>query len=180
MIYNLFLDDQRNPKDVSWVALPLVQWTIVRNYKQFVDTVTRLGIPSRVTFDHDLADEHYKEFDRCRRELLIGDAKKFQYEKMNEKTGYDCAKWLANYCVDKNIPIPEYYVHTLNGIGAANIFSILESARKVIMASVCQKCGSMDGTPELHDCPYDSDINNDSTPCCNCCPKCCQDCANEI
>jgi hypothetical protein len=47
-----------------------------------------------------------------------------------EKTGRDAALWLANYCVDNGIPIPVYYVHTLNPDGGANIVSILESAKK--------------------------------------------------
>lgn len=34
---NLFLDDERNVGDVTWVTLPSVHWTIVRNYKQFVN-----------------------------------------------------------------------------------------------------------------------------------------------
>lgn len=130
--YHLFLDDERMPKDVKWIELPLVAWTIVRNYKQFVEIIERDGLPQTVTFDHDLADEHYKEYHIAhdKRMLTYG---QIRYDSLKEKTGYECAKWLAEYCVDKNLPIPLYYVHTLNGIGRANIVSVLESARKVIM-----------------------------------------------
>jgi len=132
MSYNLFLDDHRNPKDVKWIDLPPVSWVIVRNYKQFVETILKDGVPRIISFDHDLADEHYKEYTTCNdNKLLSGARGKIRYEHFQEKTGYDCAKWLANYCVDKNLPLPLYYLHSLNGIGCANIFSILESARKV-------------------------------------------------
>ncbi|TRO56190.1 hypothetical protein E2P64_06230 [Candidatus Bathyarchaeota archaeon] len=130
MSYNLFLDDSRNPRDVKWVELPLVAWTVVRNYREFVETIQRDGVPRIVSFDHDLADEHYKEFARATDPKTID--KQIKYETLTEKTGYDCAKWLANFCVDKGIPIPLYYLHSLNGIGCANIHSILESARKVM------------------------------------------------
>jgi hypothetical protein len=37
------------------------------------------------------------------------------------------------------------------------------------------KCGKP-GTPELHPCPFDSDIHNDLTPRCNCCEACEYEC----
>ena len=127
--YNLFLDDSRNPKDVKWIELPPVEWVVVRSYDQFVDYITKNGVPVSISFDHDLADEHYKEFFAASNPET-GD-RKIRYERLTEKTGRDCAIWLANYCLDKKIPIPLYYLHSMNGIGCANIFSILESARKV-------------------------------------------------
>lgn len=130
MSYNLFLDDARVPKDVKWIELPPVPWVIVRSYKQFVDYVTEHGVPKIVSFDHDLADEHYKEYHVAHDPKLIGE-KKIRYDTFEEKTGRDCAVWLANYCLDNKVPIPLYYLHSLNGIGCANIFSIMESARKV-------------------------------------------------
>lgn len=130
-IYHIFLDDERSPQDVKWIELPLVAWTIVRNYKQFVETVKRDGLPRSISFDHDLADEHYQEYRVAHDEKMLSYGT-LRYNIFSEKTGYDCAKWLAEYCVNKNIPIPEYYIHTMNGIGKQNIFSILESAKKVI------------------------------------------------
>lgn len=128
--YNLFLDDEREPRDVKWVELPLVHWTIVRNYDEFVEIITRQGVPANVTFDHDLADEHYKEYVEMVDPKLIGGCR-IRYERFKEKTGRDCAVWLANYCLDRGLPLPIYYVHTLNGEGAKNIISVMESARKV-------------------------------------------------
>jgi hypothetical protein len=129
--YNLFLDDdpKRIPGKLFWIQLPVVDWVIVRNYEEFVHTIERDGIPSMVSFDHDLGEEHYQEYHRVR----ATDFKEpIDYSRFKMKTGYDCAKWLANYCVDNGVPIPVYYVHTLNGPGGANIFSIMESARKAM------------------------------------------------
>jgi hypothetical protein len=128
--YSLFLDDERMPKDVTWIELPLVAWVIVRNYNDFVRVIEQNGVPQIVSFDHDIGIEHYQEYNRAH-----NSDKKIRYETFTEKTGFDCAKWLANYCVDKNLPVPVYYLHTMNGIGALNIQSILESARKVISGS---------------------------------------------
>lgn len=129
--YHLFLDDERYPKDVVWLELPMVAWTIVRNYKQFVETIQRDGLPQTVSFDHDLADEHYQEYHVAHDEKMLSKGT-FRYDKMKEKTGYHCAQWLAQYCVDKNLPIPVYYCHTMNPIGKQNMVSVLESAKKVI------------------------------------------------
>ena len=87
--YYLFLDDERVPARVSWVSLPEgVDWTIVRNYEQFVDCVIRNGLPDFVTYDHDLADQHYS--------MTFEEVKQSSYEDVinsySEKTGYDCAK----------------------------------------------------------------------------------------
>lgn len=131
MSYHLFLDDDRKPSDVTWVELPLHDWVIVRNYDQFLKTITERGIPTTVTFDHDLAHEHYSEY-HAAHDPKSPTRGVFRYDRCKEKTGYDCAKWLAELCVQKNIPIPLYYIHTKNPVGAMNIFSIMESARKVL------------------------------------------------
>lgn len=129
--YHLFLDDLRMPKDVKWIELPLVAWVIVRNYQQFVETIQRDGLPQSIAFDHDLADEHYQEYEVAHDKKMVTFGT-IRYDKLVEKTGYHCAQWLAQYCVDNKLPIPPYYLHTLNGVGRQNMFSVLESARKVI------------------------------------------------
>lgn len=45
--YALFLDDERFPKNVTWIDYPISDgnWTIVRNYKEFVDIIMKKGIP---------------------------------------------------------------------------------------------------------------------------------------
>ena len=63
------------------------------------------------------------------------DSERILYELLHEKTGMDCARWLAHLCVERKVPVPLYYIHTLNPIGRQNIFSILESARKMLTES---------------------------------------------
>lgn len=125
---NLFLDDdfKRSPNKLSWIELPLVEWTIVRNYKDFVKAVESNDI-NMVSFDHDLEDTAYQEFHR-----MNNSDKKINYDNIVEKTGLHCAEFLARYCIEYNIPLPPYYIHTLNPVGAMNIFSVLENARITI------------------------------------------------
>jgi hypothetical protein len=47
-----------------------------------------------------------------------------------EKTGYDCAKWLVDYCIDNQANLPDYLVHSANPIGKKNIESYLENFKK--------------------------------------------------
>lgn len=123
MSYSLFLDDERLPKNVTWIVLPLVEWVIVRNYNEFVAHITKYGIPNRISFDHDLAKEHYEE---GRRHNFW----EFNYDKVKEKTGFHCAKWLVDYCLDTGAKLPEWYTHSMNPVGCENINSLLHSFKK--------------------------------------------------
>lgn len=44
----------------------------------------------------------------------------------------------------------------------------------------CEKCGSNEGTDELHSCPYAEEIANDCTETCNCCDTCYYECCMDI
>jgi hypothetical protein len=115
----LFLDDLRIPTDVTWVDVPVDQhYSVVRSYKEFVDLITLRGVPKYVCYDHDLADCHYGDG-------LNND--QIDYNKYQEKTGYDCAKWLVNYCMERGIKHPPYIVHSMNPIGKLNIESYINS-----------------------------------------------------
>lgn len=130
MSYHLFLDDERKPNDVTWKILPRDKvWVIVRNYQQFVDYINEFGVPGFVTFDHDLADEHYSVMlEENSYEHDDGDLKKtFNYG--TEKTGYDCAKWLVDHCHLNDVPFPEYEVHSMNPVGAQRITLYISDAR---------------------------------------------------
>lgn len=131
MSYHLFLDDNRKPSEVKWLDLPPYNWVVVKSYAEFVRTITEKGIPETISFDHDLADEHYAEYTAAHDE----NSKSFgtiRYDHLHEKTGMECALWLAHLCIERNVPIPSYYIHTLNPIGRQNISSVLESARKML------------------------------------------------
>lgn len=125
--YSLFLDDVRQPNNVTWVTLPMTTYTIVRNYKEFRDAIWNKGIPKFVAYDHDLSDEHYENYDGFddNGELIIN------YEKMKEKTGYDCAKFLVNECNKLGVKHPPYVVHSMNPVGKNNIISYVESYNRI-------------------------------------------------
>ena len=49
-----------------------------------------------------------------------------------EKTGYHCAKWLIEYCIDNNEKLPaEIYIHSMNPAGSMNIKSLFETYYKL-------------------------------------------------
>ena len=114
--YNLFLDDNRIPTDVTWVNLPKCSWVVVKNYKSFRETIWNMGIPKFITYDHDLADCHYGHG-------LKGD--EILYD------GYDCAKFLVNECNKLGVKHPPYIVHSMNPIGKQNIISYVESYNRI-------------------------------------------------
>lgn len=130
MVMNIFLDDERNPRDVTWVKLPDCTWTIVRNFAEFKEWINKYGIPKRVAFDHDLAECHYPgsspEMELCFKIGVI------PYSRLDGCTGYDAAKWLCKYCQDNNVKFPEYYVHTMNPVGAENIIGYIKNYKRVV------------------------------------------------
>lgn len=113
MSYYLFLDDIRVPKNVTWKKIPNYDWIIVRTYDQFVNIVRNKGLPSFICYDHDLGYEHY------------GD-QNIDYSKYKEKTGYDCAKWMIEYCEKNKFKHPNYIVHSMSPVGGRNIESVIE------------------------------------------------------
>ncbi len=128
MYYSLFLDDIRYPKDVKWVNLPLVEWVVVRSYDQFVRAIEKAGLPARISFDFDLANEHMMAFiEHCER---TGDPDSYQIpDTFVEKTGLDCAKWLVEYCSARKVGLPEWGVHSINPSGRKKIEELLTNYR---------------------------------------------------
>lgn len=118
-MYHLLLDDIRSPEDITWVKLPDVQWVIVRSYNQFVYEIQTHGIPVFITFDHDLGLFDYIDPQEIEDDMIFF-----------ERNGYDCAKWLVNYCLEHKRKIPAYTVHSMNCIGKANIINYIENAKK--------------------------------------------------
>ena len=124
MSFNLFLDDVRKPFEVLNYKADDVyneMWYTVKNYDEFINGIRELGVPHTISLDHDLADVHYSN------ENQTGE---INYVKFKEKTGYDACKWLVDYCVEKNVKLPEFHVHSHNPIGAANIRDYLKNAKK--------------------------------------------------
>jgi hypothetical protein len=99
---HIWLDDCRMP-NVS--PKELTYWA--RAYEGFVGTVKMLKekISScMIHFDHDLGEG---------------------------KSGYDCAKWLVDWCIENGYGVPDYTIHSANPVGRQNIESVFESYWKV-------------------------------------------------
>jgi hypothetical protein len=106
---NFFID---YPDNIVWV----------KNYNEFVEEITKNGLPHQISFDHDLADEHYAPESRYNDYEAWAGGQDFK-----EKTGMDCAHWLIDYCLDNKETLPMCTVHSQNPSGAININSLLTS-----------------------------------------------------
>jgi|TARA_R110000796_G_scaffold29731_1_gene79954 hypothetical protein len=132
----LWLDDIRNPfiDEEKRVPIGNDKWNInwVLNYEQFVQWIEIYGLPDAISFDHDLADEHYTP------EYFWDDyeeSKKFQEwrgKTYQEKTGMDCAKWLVDFCMDNKVELPKFYVHSANPVGADKIREVFSDLKNQI------------------------------------------------
>jgi hypothetical protein len=123
----LWLDDYRNPYINEEGRVPKGAWNIVwvTSYKEFVKYILQEGMPHAISFDHDLADEHYtppKYWNDYEASKAYQEAQTYK-----EKTGYDCAKWLVDYCMDSGTMLPQYFVHSANPVGADNIHHYLSN-----------------------------------------------------
>lgn len=110
----VWLDDIRNPKSLTWFTWIKnncgefnVVW--VKSYEDFTRYISTQGVPAWVSFDHDLGDVNNDN---------------------GEKTGYDCAKWLCNFCMDNGIKFPGYSIQSDNGPGAENIDKYIKNYKK--------------------------------------------------
>lgn len=118
------MDDKRDPIQAAIYTMPVdnrviytEQWETVRNFNQFRQWILDNGLPDIVSFDHDLADEHY---------ALAGQEDPI----FKEQTGYDCAKWLCDFCEYEQLPLPICYVHSMNPVGSENIERLIASHRR--------------------------------------------------
>ena len=114
MSYTLFLDDIRFPDNVNYYYGNNSNIVIARTMDDAQWYVLHHGCPSFISFDHDLAEEHY----------VAG---------QGSNTGYDFAKWFCNYvriarCLPNNF---RYHVHSMNPIGSENIDAYMKNFLKV-------------------------------------------------
>lgn len=115
----IFLDDERNIKDVFWHKYPEYNAChIARNFKQFKQLVNTILLTGNIklknvlfSFDHDLQDFN---------------------EDSSENTGYTCAKWLCETILDNmyNTTDLNHVVHSQNPIGKENIDSYIKNFKK--------------------------------------------------
>lgn len=114
----LYLDDVRVPVDP--------RFDLVKNFDQFVAYIEANGIPEYISFDHDLGMDHIEYFYKDHRGFHD-----YDYSKL-EKTGYHCARWLIEHCIEKGLKLDKVGVHSHNEVGAANIMSAINSGMKVL------------------------------------------------
>lgn len=97
MNYCLFIDDERFPPGDD------KPWVIARTLKEVQVVIQERGWPSFISFDHDLGD--------------------------NQPTGYDIVKWMIDQDLDNDFQCLsddfQFYVHSQNPIGKANIEGLL-------------------------------------------------------
>jgi len=122
----LFLDDLRSV-DMIYTNPDMNEWSIVRDFHQFVNYIQKYGLPDYISFDHDLGMEHTRFYFQNGGHESPPDPLTADFK---EKTGYDAAKWLVDYCVEKGKKLPSFYVHSANPIGAKNIRDYLKNAEK--------------------------------------------------
>jgi hypothetical protein len=104
MSYNLFIDDERWPADAT-------HWNVIARSPQDVkDIFERMGVPSEISFDHDLGldmDDDGNEY---------------------EMTGMQIVRWMIECHLDGVYDLStilRVYVHSMNPVGARAIQSTL-------------------------------------------------------
>ena len=75
----------------------------VYSYTEFVAYLEHKGLPDFISFDHDLGEEF---------------------------SGYDCAKYLVDYCLDHQLSLPDFVVHSQNPVGKENIERLLNNFKE--------------------------------------------------
>jgi len=117
MKHRIYLDDVRTPVSKE-------SWVVVRNYNEFVAMIQFIGLENIdiISLDHDLGESSMVEY--------YNNVKKnyqLDYNNIEEKTGYDCAKWLVQQSILTDTPIPIIYTHSANPIGSANIMGYVNN-----------------------------------------------------
>jgi len=140
----IWLDDFRDPFKNDWLVFsPTSDYEEVvwlKTYNEFTEWINENGLPLGICFDHDLSDfqayyasnpEKFKE--DYEEGIRLGKKEKWDKILESEKTGYDCAKWLVEYCMDNNKLLPKWNVQSSNSVGKENINQYLKNYRKIEM-----------------------------------------------
>ena len=113
----LWLDDVRNPfkehkVSVQYVCeeymekdLSEVEVIWVKTQPDFEKYITQNGLPDFISFDNDLG--------------------------VGYGEGYSCAKFVVDYCLDHNMYLPGYYVHSMNPVARDNINNLFENFKEM-------------------------------------------------
>jgi len=77
-------------------------WVTIRCYHDFIHIIqTSFDRINVISFDHDLGSDEF--------------------------TGFDCAKFLIDYCMTNNKELPQCYSHSANPIGRENIINLINN-----------------------------------------------------
>ena len=110
----LWLDDLRNPyeNDGEWLMFSPISGSYeiiwVKNYIDFIEYIYANGLPTAICFDHDLGP----------------------IEEVGIESGFDCAKFLVEYCMDNDFELPLWGVQSANPVGKDNINGLLNNYLK--------------------------------------------------
>jgi len=128
----LWLDDVRNPFVYDWLMRYAPQWdedrdnvVWVKNYTDFCKWITENGLPDTIAFDHDLSDFQSMK-------TGFPDIMEDIETPLTELTGMDCAKWLVDYCMDNELPLPKWEIQSANPVGRDNINGLLTNFNKTL------------------------------------------------
>lgn len=102
MGWKLFIDDERWPKDDSFV--------IARSSADAIEMIKERGMPDNIAFDHDLG--------------IAFDQNDNQYVDSTMRVVH----WIIDQHYDHDLAIPEHFtftVHSMNPIGARNIRELM-------------------------------------------------------
>lgn len=126
----LWLDDLRNPNEGSWIEQFAPEFKKshhiiwVLSFTEFTEWIEKNGLPDKICFDHDLGEDVAINL------VAKGvNKKKAREAKKLAKSGYDCAKWLVDYCIDNKKEIPDWNVQSANPVGKENINGLLNNAK---------------------------------------------------
>jgi len=109
----LWLDDMRTPL--------LLGVDVVKSHDEFVAYMEALKpgeFPDMISFDHDLALEHYPFMEEEHFDQI-------PYHTYKTKTGLACAEYIVN----NKLPLKAWTVHSHNELGSQNIREVLMKYR---------------------------------------------------
>jgi hypothetical protein len=128
----LWLDDIRNPFTADCLIQYAPQFAYgegkviwVKSYIEFVKWIKDNGLPYMIAFDHDLGQDIANE------KINKGmNKRKSRSEKKDALSGFDCAKYLVDYCIDNEVELPQWTIQSANPVGKDNINGLLNNYRK--------------------------------------------------
>ena len=125
MSYVLVLEDTRGLEGIKFVEkYELMEKVLAVSYNEFVQTITKRGLPEMASLDFDLCPDHYIIGARNSFTHLMG------YEKCIIKNGLDAARFLVHYCEKHKEKLPVVYVHSQNPAGRQVILKLINNYKK--------------------------------------------------